>query len=143
MQREVARVRDYYINQSHQWGYRLLACPRTNTAKDLSSPQTLRFLFGGSRSFLSLCFISHSIAISHATIALPRVLFMQLLSLFSPSVSLSLSLSVARAFSSGLKGRDPGATVSKYDTGIGYKETINHSSTREWDLHRKRVADAA
>lgn len=48
----------------------------------------------------------------------------------SASLSLFRSRSLAREFSSGVKGRDPGATVSKYDTGIGYKETINHSRAR-------------
>lgn len=46
-----------------------------------------------------------------------------------PFLSFALSLSLAR-FPRGVKGRDPGATVSKYDTGIGYKETINHTRAR-------------
>jgi len=40
--------------------------------------------------------------------------------------------SFSRTLFSEAKGRDPGAAV-RYDTGIGYKETINHSSGREWD----------
>lgn len=48
--------------------------------------------------------------------------------------SLFFSPSRSCAFLKG-EGARPGAAVSnKYDTGIGYKETINHSSGRERDL---------
>lgn len=43
--------------------------------------------------------------------------------------TLSFSLSRMRAFLGG-EGARPGAAVSKYDTGIGYKETINHTQAR-------------
>lgn len=109
-----------------------LARPRTNTARDLYSPQpSAASLF--SRPvvpFLSLfdfsfhcdlsryCYRSSSRENSSTFHAAPLA-----------SLSLFRSRSLAR-FPRGVKGRDPGATVSKYDTGIGYKETINHSRAR-------------
>lgn len=63
----------------------------------------------------------------------------RILPLFAPFLSRSspLSLSLSLSFSFSLfsahtflrgEGARPGAAVNKYDTGIGYKETINHPS---------------
>lgn len=78
---------------------------------------------------LSYYFISPSIAIFfwRVTSFSRELVFFQVETL---SLSLSLVLHVhTRAFLGG-KGARPGAAVSKYDTGIGYKETINHTQAR-------------
>lgn len=108
----------------------LFSPPRINTTSRsiFSRPPPLpRFL---------RCFIFHSIAIlfpCYRSFSREPSFFSRGVS-FVPLLSFLLSLSPACAFLKG-EGARPGAAVSnKYDTGIGYKETINHPSGREWDL---------
>lgn len=78
------------------------------------------------------CFISHSFAILPRYRSSSRELsFFSRGFSFVPLLSFSLSFfpSLYRAYTF-LRGEGarPGAAVNKYDTGIGYKETINQSS---------------
>lgn len=83
-----------------------------------------------------LFFIPFSRSSSRALIALsrenpPSFRAVSLSSLYSLFFFPSPSPSAVHAFLKG-EGARPGAAVSnKYDTGIGYKETINHPSGRE------------
>lgn len=135
--REVARVRDYCIKPILSMGISTARSSAVQTPREihiLSATLCRPSFRGRSFPFSPLFYFSF-----HRDLSLPLSLFLarENSSTFhaAPPASLSLfpSRSLARSlarFPRGVKGRDPGATVSKYDTGIGYKETINHSRAR-------------
>lgn len=104
---------------------------QTPRERSIFSPNPLPSLFSRPVGSLSLLYFSFHCGLSlllSLFLTRTRVLFTQ--PPLPPFLSFARARSLAREFSSGVKGRDPGATVSKYDTGIGYKETINHSRAR-------------
>lgn len=107
--REVARVRDYCINQSYQWGYRL-ARPLVQTPRERSifSPNPLPSLFSRPVGSLSLLYFSFHCDLSlllSLFLTRTRVLFTQ--PPLPPFLSFARARSPARVFLGG-EGARPG-----------------------------------